>query len=73
MDGRTEKDAYGDYTICSVYFDTENYSLIRSSIEKPVFKEKLRLRSYGIPKADDLVFLEIKRKFTAWYTNAALR
>ncbi len=63
MDGYTEKDVYGDYTICSVYFDTEDFSLIRSSIEKPDFKEKLRLRSYGIPKADDPVFLEIKRKF----------
>lgn len=61
--GHTEKDAYGDYTICSVYFDTEDYSLIRSSIERPVFKEKLRLRSYGVPKQDDPVFLELKRKF----------
>lgn len=63
MSGRMKKDAYGDYTICSVYFDTEDYSLIRASIEKPVFKEKLRLRSYGIPKPDDPAFLELKRKF----------
>lgn len=56
-------DEYGKHTICNIYFDTDNYSLIRSSIEKPVYKEKLRLRSYGIPTADSTVFLEIKKKF----------
>lgn len=33
------------------------------SLEKPVYKEKLRLRSYGIPKAKDPVFLELKKKY----------
>ena len=59
----TVEDVYGNYTICSIYFDTEDYSLVRASVEKPVFKEKLRLRSYGIPKADDPVFVELKRKY----------
>ena len=46
-----------------MYFDTDDYELIRTSIEKPVYKEKIRLRSYGIPNMDDSVFLEIKKKF----------
>ena len=55
-------DKYGLTSICSIYFDTPSYSLINKSIEKPKFKEKLRLRSYGIAKKDSPVFLEIKRK-----------
>lgn len=56
-------DEYGRHTICNLYLDTWDYALIRQSIEKPVYKEKLRLRSYGIPKATDKVFLEIKKKY----------
>ena len=56
-------DAYGSYTLCNIYFDTDSFDLIRASLEKPVFKEKLRMRSYGVPKADTNVFFEIKRKF----------
>lgn len=57
-----ELDEYGKHTICNVYYDTENYELIRTSLEKPCYKEKLRLRSYGIPKQDTPVFLELKKK-----------
>lgn len=56
-------DEYGEHTICNIYFDTPDYELIRTSIEKPVYKEKLRLRSYGIPKKGDTVFIELKKKF----------
>jgi len=56
-------DNYGLHTICNVYFDTDNFDLIRTSIEKPAYKEKLRLRSYGVPNEDSKVFLEIKKKF----------
>lgn len=56
-------DEYGLHTICNVYFDTENFDLIRNSIDKPVYKEKLRLRSYGVPDKDSKVFLEIKKKY----------
>jgi len=56
-------DQYGKHTICNIYFDTDDYRLIRTSIEKPRYKEKLRLRSYGIPTLDTKVFLEIKKKF----------
>lgn len=58
-----EEDEYGQYTICNIYYDTPNYELIRTSIEKPVYKEKFRLRSYGVPKSDDTIFAEIKKKY----------
>ena len=51
------------YSIYNLYYDTETNELIRRSIEKPVYKEKLRLRSYKIPQADDRIFLEIKKKY----------
>lgn len=57
------EDQYGLYSICNLYFDTEDYALIRASIEKPVYKEKIRLRSYGIPGRCDTVFLELKKKY----------
>lgn len=56
-------DKYGEYTICNIYFDTDTYELIRKSVEKPVYKEKFRLRSYGTPDENGLVFAEIKKKF----------
>ena len=58
-----EADRYANYTICNLYYDTENFSLIRTSLEKPVYKEKLRMRSYGTPGDDDRVFIELKKKF----------
>ena len=56
------EDEYGLHTILSVYFDTEDYALIRHSIQKPVYKEKFRLRSYGVPTNQQQVFLELKKK-----------
>ncbi|MDL2217166.1 polyphosphate polymerase domain-containing protein [Christensenellaceae bacterium OttesenSCG-928-M15] len=56
-------DDYGLHTICSLYFDTDDYRIIRHSLDKPLFKEKLRLRSYGVPKPTDNVFLELKKKY----------
>ena len=56
-------DPHGRSTICSLYLDTPDFLLIRNSIAARVYKEKLRLRSYGTPKMDDHVFLEIKKKF----------
>lgn len=50
------------YNIANIYYDTPDDELIRASIEKPAYKEKLRLRSYGVPAPDDEVFLEIKKK-----------
>ena len=55
-------DRYGLTSIASLYFDTMDYRLIRESIEKPSFKEKIRLRSYGLAKEGSPVYLELKRK-----------
>lgn len=56
-------DQYGESTICNIYFDTPDFRLIRKSIEKPVYKEKLRLRSYGPVGPDGNTFLELKKKY----------
>lgn len=58
-----ETDTYDYSTICNIYFDTDNYLLVNRSIDKPIYKEKIRLRSYGIPKKNSKVFLEIKKKY----------
>ena len=50
------------YTISNLYFDTRKNNLIRNSLSKPDYKEKLRLRAYGVPKANEKVYLEIKKK-----------
>lgn len=63
LKGELKADAYGQYTVCNVYLDTDDYRLIRTSIEKPTYKEKLRLRSYGVPQLKDRVFLELKKKY----------
>ncbi len=63
MEDYMEADAFGLHTICNIYYDTEDYELIRTSIEKPKYKEKLRLRSYGIPGENDKTYLEIKKKY----------
>ena len=54
-------DKYGLITIRNLYFDTDNYRLIRRSIEKPVYKEKLRIRSYSKADEDSPVFVELKK------------
>ncbi|MBE6708077.1 MAG: polyphosphate polymerase domain-containing protein [Ruminococcaceae bacterium] len=56
-------DKYGRTTIRNLYFDTYTYLLIRRSIEKPVYKEKLRIRSYSKANADSTVFVELKKKY----------
>ena len=56
-------DKYGRTTIRNIYFDTDTYLLIRRSIEKPIYKEKLRMRSYQGTNSDDSVYLELKKKY----------
>ncbi|MBR7116129.1 MAG: polyphosphate polymerase domain-containing protein [Clostridia bacterium] len=56
-------DAYGRSTVRNVYYDTDNYRLIRRSIERPFYKEKLRLRSYEKADASSPVFVELKKKY----------
>lgn len=58
-----EPDRYGNTTVCNIYYDTPDHRLIRTSLEKPVYKEKLRLRSYGVPQKDAAVFVELKKKY----------
>ena len=60
--GHMQVDQYGETSIASLYYDTPDFRLIRTSIEKPEFKEKLRLRSYGLATEASPVFLEMKRK-----------
>lgn len=56
-------DKYGKSTIRNLYFDTDSYLLIRRSVEKPVYKEKLRLRCYEKAEDDSTVFVELKKKY----------
>ena len=63
LDTFMEIDQYGKTTIMNIYYDTPNYLLIRRSIEKPRYKEKIRLRSYGVPTAGSPAFIEMKKKF----------
>lgn len=60
--GHMEPDRYGKTTIASLYYDTPDRRLIRASLDKPDFKEKMRLRSYGRATENSPVFLELKRK-----------
>ncbi len=63
MQPHMQLDQYGRTTIRNIYFDTDNYRLIRRSIEKPAYKEKLRLRSYRHVQPDSPVFVELKKKY----------
>ncbi len=58
-------DKYGRTTIRNIYFDTDNFRLIRRSIEKPVYKEKLRVRSYELATPSGKVFVELKKKYAS--------
>ena len=56
-------DAFGKSTICNLYFDTPQYLLIRRSIENHVYKEKIRLRTYGQATPETNAFIELKKKY----------
>ena len=58
-----EMDEYGKSRINNIYFDTPQFTIIRNSLEKPVYKEKLRLRTYGDTVDTTNAFIEIKKKF----------
>ena len=63
MEGHMKLDKFGHSTIRNIYFDTPDYLLIRRSIEKPNYKEKLRIRSYKKATPDSETFVEIKKKY----------
>lgn len=50
-------------TICNLYLDTANFDLIKQSIQKPLYREKFRIRSYNVPNLDDSIFFEVKKKY----------
>ncbi len=63
MEPHMALDQYGRTTIRNIYYDTDTYRLIRRSIEKPAYKEKLRIRSYSRTKPSSTVFVELKKKY----------
>jgi hypothetical protein len=63
ISSRMTEEKYGEHTISNIYYDTPDFRLIRASIEKPLYKEKLRLRAYGTVTEDSEAFIEIKKKF----------
>lgn len=63
MEPYMELDQYGRTTIRNIYYDTDNYRLVRHSIEKPAYKEKLRIRSYRKADPKSPVFVELKKKY----------
>lgn len=60
-----EPDSFGRSTIRNIYYDTDNYRLVRRSLERPIYREKLRVRSYHAAKPEDEVFIELKKKFNS--------
>lgn len=62
-EGMIVPDEYGAYTIRNLYLDTDDFYFIEHSLDKPAYKEKVRLRSYGDVADDGQVFLEIKKKY----------
>lgn len=63
MKPHMQPDPYGRTTIRNLYYDTDNCLLIRRSIEKPAYKEKLRVRSYARAEENSRVFVELKKKY----------
>ena len=62
LQGHVRQDKFFEANIRSIYYDTDKYQLIRRSIEKPEYKEKLRIRSYNEAGDQDLVYVELKKK-----------
>ena len=63
MEEHMKLDEYGRTTIRNIYFDTDTYRLVRRSLERPAYKEKLRVRSYRPAGGDTPVFVELKKKY----------
>ncbi len=63
LQGWMVADRYRHSDLRSIYYDTDRFELIRRSIEKPLYKEKLRIRSYRDLKDDDMVYVEFKKKY----------
>jgi hypothetical protein len=61
--GFAREDEYGRYTVGNTYYDTPDFELVRRSLERPAYKEKLRTRCYTVPDRDMPVFVELKKKY----------
>ena len=60
---RMARDRFAESTIGNIYYDTPDFRLIRRSLDRPAYKEKLRLRTYQTPDAGTEAFVEIKKKY----------
>jgi len=58
-----EPDRFGEYLVQNLYYDTDGWDIVRTSIEKPAYKEKMRLRCYGEINPESRLFLELKKKY----------
>lgn len=63
VEAHMEEDSFGETDILNIYYDTPDRRLIRNSIDKPEYKEKLRLRCYGVPSDESKAFIELKKKY----------
>ena len=63
MQNYMEPDKYGKSTINNIYLDTPDKLLVRKSLAKPEYKEKIRIRSYGKTNSESTVFIEVKKKY----------
>lgn len=64
IEGKMKMDEYGEHTICNIYFDNDSFDLVRLSMDHPLYKEKLRMRTYGVPEnGEHTAFVEIKKKY----------
>ncbi len=58
-----ELDTFGHSLICNIYYDTPDFKMIRRSLDHPLYKEKIRVRSYGVSEPDGKVYIELKKKY----------
>lgn len=63
LNERMRPDLYPGGTVYSIYYDTPEMRIVRESIEKPIYKEKLRVRCYSIPTDETEAFVELKKKY----------
>lgn len=63
LEAYTVPDQYAESEILNIYYDTPDSRIIRTSLAKPMYKEKLRLRCYCIPDKNSTAFVELKKKF----------
>lgn len=63
IEEKLDPNEFPNSSILNIYFDTDNFDLAIKSIQKPIYKEKIRLRSYNVPNDDSKLFFELKKKY----------